>query len=75
MKKFELWIEGYASSDGFGKAFRLGEFEGDNFDEAVMQYNLIAPETQAQRDKTKSIWKIWGCRLFDNEADAMKSFG
>jgi hypothetical protein len=77
---FQIWTEGWRSSDGSATASFEGEFEGESFDEAVENY---------LKDREKFRWKdirqlyykrdgyhsVWGCRLFDNEADARKGFG
>lgn len=42
------------------------------FAEPYTRRDFISQEAFLRR---RSNWKIWGCALFDNEADARKSFG
>ena len=87
MKKFEIWTEGFAATGQSQGASKIGEGLGDNFDEAVEDYMSKNPEHGIKvngRDRyvseeayknRRSNWNIWACSLFDNEADARKSFG
>jgi len=85
--KYEIWMEGYAVTGNQSDAQMIGEYEADSFDEAVEKLNQEAVEKYGKvsavkgglldSETTKPIdnWTIWGCRLFDNEVDARKSFG
>lgn len=87
MKKFEIWMEGYAATGEHGTAQKIGEGTGENFDDAVKDYMSKNPKhgisenkrarylTEEGYTKRKSNWNIWACDLFDNESDARKSFG
>lgn len=76
IKSFEVWMEGYAATDEYSPVYCLGIFQGTTFDEAVLNMLTIEPEYQKYYRKSDSGQHlIWGCRLFDNEADARKSFG
>lgn len=70
MKEYEIWSEGYADNGGHEGAHFHGKCEAGNFDEACIK--LMEAKLDKNSDGTNS---IWGCRLFDNEADARKSFG
>lgn len=77
----QLWVEGFHIQGGESTARFLGEYEADNLRDAVIQY--------MEKTRQKSIAEVgpanstidldrltdWGCRFFDNEADARKSFG
>lgn len=70
----QVWAEGFVCSDCRAKATLLGEVEGAaNLEEA---YRVLIRERRVDivlantRDMT-----YFGCRLFDNEADARRSFG
>ena len=73
MPKFEIWSEGFTATGTSGKACLRGVEVGKNFHEACKTFfgknrghhNLYNPEHNT----------YWGCRLFDNEIDARKSFG
>ena len=81
----EIWSEGYSIQGGSGKAHLVAVYEADSFNEAVEKYNKTVIINQNRRsgsgwrklkaDYRDGFWRIWGCRLFDNEADARKSFG
>jgi hypothetical protein len=85
-KEFEIWVEGYRATGEEGSATFLGKFPGNTFDEAVENYKIAHPGTVDTREAYAprnedgvmpivKIHSIWACRLFDNEADARKSFG
>lgn len=70
--KFEIWVEGYRATSEKGHAYLSGVVEASDFEEAC--------EKHAQAVEWGSLFKknpprYWGCRLFDNEEDARKSFG
>ncbi len=84
---FEIWVEGYAATGEHGTAQMIGTGTGDTFDEAVQDYMKWNPKhgikengrgryvsDEAYKNR-RSNWNIWGCNLYDNEADARKSFG
>lgn len=82
--KIQIWSEGYIIQGGNGKAYLVAVVEADSFNEAVEKYNETIKIPDNRRESTwgklkadwrDGIWSIWGCRLFDNEADARKSFG
>lgn len=87
LKNFEIWVEGYAATGESGTAHKIGEGEGETFDEAVKDYMSKNPNhgiewNDSRRYSTdeaymnrRSHWNIWACNLYDNEADARKSFG
>lgn len=72
LKEFEIWVEGYAASGERSGASLLAKQKGETWVDAVSRYmeknpNRITIDSRGFTD--------WGCRLFDNEADARKSFG
>ena len=71
MRRFELWMEGYRATCEHDTARFLGVFEAETFDDAYMIYakqkNLPDYDIKKKTD--------WGRRIFDNEADARRSFG
>ena len=72
MNKFEIWIEGYAATGESGIAQKFGEAEGKDLADAVR--NFFKGRDDAKY-LNKSYTTYWGCRIFDNEADARKVFG
>ncbi len=89
MKEFEVWSEGYRATGEGAEASLLGTYTAETFDDAVAAYLSDHPQQRQyygnkQRYAERSAdgimqvvtWHtIWACRLFDNEADARKSFG
>ena len=63
-------MEGYSVTGNSDKASLLGEIEAESFQEACDK--LVEEKGYQNLYSGKS---IWGCRLFDNEAYARKSFG
>lgn len=74
---YEIWREGYRITGNTDTAQLLGVVKSPNklsWIDAVKQYEL---NNCCQFDWSygDGIPRTWGCRLFDNEADARKSFG
>lgn len=72
MKEYEIWSEGFAATGECAGAHLLGKYNAETWDDAVRMYMQDNPKriTVDSRGYTD-----WGCRLFDNETDARKSFG
>ena len=87
VREFEIWMEGYAATGEHGTAQMIGKGFGSTFDEAVKDYMSKNPKHGIEENgrnryisedaykNRRSNWNIWACSLFDNEADARKSFG
>jgi len=75
MKIFEIWMEGYAATGESGSAQLLGTKPGKTFMDAYLNYVKDfygeSPPDHVSLNKPS----IWGCRIYDNEADARKVFG
>lgn len=69
MKTFNVWVEGYSATGGGSQAWLKGLAQADNFEEACCI--IFNDDPYFNKDKLS----VWGCRLFDNESDARKSFG
>jgi len=70
---FEIWIEGFQIQGNSSEAMFLGTSRGNNFEEACKSFvenNESFKKSYNPEDNT-----YWGCRLFNNEVDARKSFG
>lgn len=80
-------MEGFVVTGQSAQANKLWEVEADNFDDAVAKYNEYTKVKNGKPSAVKGAlldgktmrpvpgWTVWGCRLFDNEKDARKSFG
>lgn len=75
MRKFEIWVEGFITMDGDSRAWKEGEQEAETFEEACDLYAESHPLFKQYYRKQDGQPIYWGCSLFDNEADARKSFG
>lgn len=74
-EEYEIWVEGHAIGGDRGKAQRIGN----------IKYGSPTFEMACRLALEKNGWEMkfynkenntyWGCRFFDNEADARKSFG
>ena len=77
-RKFQIWSEGYSVTGQYQKAIYHGEFEAETFEQACDKWIETLDEYSKQcytPSKDGSRPMLWGCRLFDNETDARKSFG
>lgn len=66
---FQVWSEGYRASGDRGTATFHGQVEAENFKAACDQ--IIGNSYLYDSERLT----YWGCRLFDNELEARKSFG
>lgn len=72
-KRFEIWSEGYQCTGEHAGAMLHGTMTAMTFAEACI---ALAQVDKAFRDNFNADnLSFWGCRLFDNEKDARKSFG
>jgi len=69
---YQIWSEGFVSQGETGKAKCMGSAIGTNFS-ACAKLAEQNPQFGDLFNPITLTW--WGCRLFDNEADARKSFG
>lgn len=68
--EYEVWMEGYSATGDHSNARLLGKVIGANFGDAIQKL-----EQATLIESRDGKWYIWGCRLFDNEIDARKTFG
>jgi hypothetical protein len=74
MKTYSLWMEGYITQGNSSKADFLGTFEANSFENACDKWADTIKEKEYY-ERNGNIASYWGCRIYDNEADARKSFG
>ncbi len=72
LNKYEVWSEGYVITGNSSGAIYHGIFDGESFKDACDNWALTLEDVSYYNGITLS---YWGCRLFDNEDDARKSFG
>jgi hypothetical protein len=69
MKTYSVWSEGFAATGESGTAVCHGTVAADNFKEACKKIFKKDPYFN------ENSLSYWGCGLFDNEANARKTFG
>lgn len=76
MKTYEIWTEGYSASGDSSPASYLGQGTGNTFEEAVRDLAEKEPRhaSYISYNDNGSI-TYWGCKMFDNQAEASVSFG
>lgn len=73
MKKFYVWIEGFAATGESQTAQFLGSFEGETFINACKKAMVEKEWDMSCYDENKNTY--WACQFFDNEKEARASFG
>ncbi len=68
--KYEIWIEGYAAQEERAKAYLVEEVEADSFQEACDKCKLANYKEYNSKNLS-----VWGCRLYQTEAEARKLCG
>ena len=71
--RYEVWMEGFHVMKCYALAECLGVYDAESFLDACQQAVKANPGYEILYDKKRNT--VYGCRLFDNEADARKSFG
>lgn len=70
--KWQIWSEGYSVTGNEGGAQLLGEVEAQTFPGACAIWANSCSDPSLFNPGRLT---YWGCRLFDNEADARERFG
>lgn len=71
--EFDVWIEGYRATGQSANATFCSKYKASNFNNACIAFLIENGSSLEYYDKTSNSY--WGCRFFDNETDAKKSFG
>ena len=71
---YSLWMEGYAVTGNSSTADFLGNFEADSFAEACDKWAKALEQPEYYKRNEYNAY-YWGCKIFDNEADARRGFG
>jgi len=72
MQEFEIWSEGYVVTGDEGQAHYHGTVLAETFKKACI---FLFDNDEHKKFFDPERMTHWGCRLFDNEADARKAFG
>ncbi len=73
--KYDVWTEGYRCSGNSETAQHHGAFEANSFVDAVKAFRDTVKDDHSRSCIDIENMNYWGCRFFDNENDARKSFG
>lgn len=69
---YPVWMEGYAATGQSSRAQFQGFYPGANFADACKTWARTSDSPEYFNPERLT---YWGCQLFDNEADARRSFG
>jgi len=67
-----IWAEGYVTTGARSGANYFGKFEGGTFRDAC---DTCFKDEYHKKYYNRERLSYWGCRLFDNQVDAIKTFG
>jgi hypothetical protein len=70
---YSIWSEGYAATGDFSGATYHGDSYGKGFRDAVYRY--AQTNISFSKDLNLKELTLWGCKLYDNESDARRTFG
>jgi hypothetical protein len=73
MPFFEVWTEGYVATGEHGTAKFWGSWWAEDLRGAADQ--VFSDDPDLGRHYNRERLQVWACRIFDNEADARKSYG
>ena len=73
IKQYQIWTEGYVVTGGSSTATYHGLSKGETFKQAVE--NFIEENDWDKKLYNSERLTYWGCKFYDNEADARKTFG
>lgn len=71
---FEIWLSGYCTNGESGIALYYGKHAGKTFADAVVKCVADCMEDPDQYFNKNNL-TYWGCKFYDNEADARAVFG
>lgn len=80
LRPYNVYSEGYAANEGRSGAISHGVHWGRSFNDAIARWkDEGGKDAQYLSSRTDNLgreqWTYWGCKLFDNMADAQRSFG
>jgi len=76
MNEYDIWVEGFQATGQSGSAERLASrVRGDSFRQAVVAWVATPAGDPWRGTFNAERLTFWGCRAFDNEAAARRSFG
>jgi len=74
-KTIDLWSEGYAATGESSDAIFHGTFKSKDLRDAVIQFRDSLDDEGSKNCIDIKRLTFWGCKFYDNESEARKSFG
>jgi hypothetical protein len=76
MKLFDIWSEGYNCTGNSSPATFHGNMYGENLLDACVKFAEETPEFKKYFDHNENgDCFYWGCKIYNNLAEACESFG
>lgn len=75
MKKYQIWVEGYRGNVNSGNAEFMGSFYGRSLKDAVSNWADYITDENLKKCIDVEKLTFWKSRIFDNQEQAIKSFG
>ena len=73
MKEYQIWSEGFRVMEGSSGAILHGHAKGVDLNDACK--NLAKKDKEFAKNFSADRMAWWGCKIYDNETDARKTFG
>jgi hypothetical protein len=70
---YDIWTEGFRATGQYGTAMLHKSVKAGSLKEACLKYAQEDTDFEDYFDPERMTY--WGCKIFDNESDARKSFG
>jgi hypothetical protein len=71
--KITLWRNGFSTKSEFNAAVFLGALEAENFNDAILKYMAIHPQTVAVDRFGEGRHAVCGCEVFDSSEKALNA--
>jgi hypothetical protein len=75
LRTWAIWSEGFAVTGQASPATHHGNYSGATFLDACKAWAATTEDPKLFKIDNGGFPSYWGCRLYDNETDARKSFG
>jgi hypothetical protein len=72
---FEVWTEGFNDSGNQQGAMFHGRYSGETFEDALVAFKASIEDKRSRNLVNLRTRSYWGCRFFDNGAEAKVKYG
>lgn len=72
LREWDIWMEGYSATGEHGTAHKVATVTARTFRSACKKWAAKTDQPSLFNERSLS---YWSCGLYDNEADARKTFG